>query len=86
MPTESALACMEKEIFDVLISDIQRDREPMDGIEGAKQINAVVPKIPIVFYVQKLTSNHIPEPAMGITNEPNELMHLVLDRLERARS
>lgn len=84
--TESALASMEKEIFDLLISDIQRAREPMDGIEGAKQIKAVVPQIPIVFYVQKLTSNHIPEPATGITNEPNELLHLVLDRLERARS
>jgi hypothetical protein len=27
----------------------------------------------------------VPEPASGITNEPNELLHLVLDRLERTR-
>jgi CheY-like chemotaxis protein len=84
--TDSALACLEKEIFDLLLSDIQRDSESTDGIEGAKQIHAVVPKIPIVFYVENLTSHHIPEPATGITNEPNELLHLVLDRLERSRS
>lgn len=84
--TDSALACVEKESFDLVLSDIQRDREPMDGIEGARQINAIKPHLPIVFYVGDLTSNRIPEPAMGITNEPNELLHLVLDRLERARS
>jgi PleD family two-component response regulator len=84
--TESALASFEKESFDLLLSDIHRDCEAMDGIEGATQIHAVRPHIPIVFYVWDLTSHHIPEPAVGITNEPNELLHLVLDRLERARS
>ena len=66
--------------------DIQRDREPMNGIEGARKIHSVVPQIPIVFYIENLTSNQVPEPAMGITNEPNELLHLVLDRLRRSRS
>jgi hypothetical protein len=83
--TQSALACLEKESFDVLISDIRRDREESDGIAGALQIHAVKATLPIVFYVQDLASPRIPEPACGITNEPNELLHLVLDRLERVR-
>jgi CheY-like chemotaxis protein len=83
--TRSALACLQAESFDVAISDIRRDHEPLDGIEGAVQIHDAMPTLPVVFYIQELTTSQIPEPASGITNEPNELLHLVLDRLERAR-
>jgi DNA-binding NtrC family response regulator len=84
--TDSALACLQAESFDVVLSDIRRDREPLDGVEGAKRIHAAVPTIPIVFYVPEVADNTVPEPGTGITNEPNELLHLVLDRLERNRS
>jgi CheY-like chemotaxis protein len=83
--TRSALACLQTETFDLVLSDIRRDDESTDGIEGAMQIHAARPTVPIVVYVQNLTSTRIPEPASGITDEPNELLHLVLDRLERAR-
>jgi CheY-like chemotaxis protein len=83
--TRSALACLQTETFDLVLSDIRRDDESIDGVEGAMQIQAARPTVPIVFYVQSLTSTRIPEPASGITDEPNELLHLVLDRLERAR-
>jgi hypothetical protein len=68
-----------------MISDIHRDNEPVDGIEGAKQVRDAMPTLPIVFYIEHVTSTQIPEPASGLTNEPNELLHLVLDRLERMR-
>jgi CheY-like chemotaxis protein len=84
--TDSALACLQAESFDVVLSDIRRDREPLDGVEGAKRIHAAVPTIPIVFYVPEVADNTVPEPGTGMTNEPNELLHLVLDRLERIRS
>jgi hypothetical protein len=77
--------CLKAESFDVVISDIQRDREAVGGIEGAKEIQRAMPTLPIVFYIQNLTSTQVPEPASGITSKPNELLHLVLDRLERAR-
>ena len=83
--TRSALACLQTETFDLVLSDIRRDDESIDGAEGAMQIRAARPTVPILFYVQNLTSTRIPEPASGITDEPNELLHLVLDRLERAR-
>jgi CheY-like chemotaxis protein len=83
--TRSALACLQAEPFDVVLSDIRRDGEPIDGIDGAMQIHSAVPSLPIVFYIRDFTHRRIPEPASGITNEPNELLHLVLDRLERAR-
>ena len=83
--TRSAVASIETESFDVVISDIRRDSEPVDGIDGAMRIRDVMPTLPVLFYIQDLTSTHVPEPASGITNEPNELLHLVLDRLERAR-
>jgi CheY-like chemotaxis protein len=83
--TRSALACLQAESFDVVISDIQRENEPVDGIDGAMQIRGASSTLPILFYIQDLTSRQIPEPAAGITNEPNELLHLVLDQLERIR-
>ena len=83
--TRSAVASLKAESFDVVISDIHRDREPVDGIDGAMRIREAMPTLPVLFYIQDLTSTPVPEPASGITNEPNELLHLVLDRLERAR-
>ena len=84
--TASAVACLATESFDVAISDIHREKEPEDGIAGAVRIHGAAPTLPILFYVGNLTGSGIPEPAFGITNEPNELLHLVLDRLERTRS
>jgi len=83
--TRSAVASLRAESFDVMISDIRRDSEPFDGIDGAMQIRDATPTLPIVFYIQDVTSRQIPEPASGLTNEPNELLHLLLDRLERTR-
>lgn len=83
--TPSALACLQTETFDLVLSNIRREDESPDGVEGAMQIHAARPTVPILFYVQNLTGTRIPEPASGITDEPNELLHLVLDRLERAR-
>lgn len=83
--TRSAIARLETEPFDIVISDIQREDDPVGGVEGARQIHAAMPALPIVFYVQELAGGRIPEPASGITHEPNELLHLVLDRLERSR-
>ena len=81
--TRSALDSLKGESFDLVISDIRLDNE--NGIDGANEIRAAVPMLPIVFYILDLTRSQIPEPASGITNEPNELLHLVLDRLERTR-
>ena len=83
--TRAALASIQAESFDVVISDIERDGEAADGIEGALQIHHANPALPIVLYVFHLTDSPIPPAASGITNEPNELLHLVLDRLERTR-
>lgn len=82
--TRSALACLETEPFDLVLSDIRRGSGD-DGIDGAGEIRRAMPSLPIVFYVGSLTSRQVPEVASGITNDPNELLHLVLDRLERAR-
>ena len=83
--TRSALACLQNEAFHVAISDIHRHDDPAGGLAGAGEIRAIAPDMPIVFYVLELASTQSPNGAHGITNEPNELLHLVLDRLERAR-
>ena len=62
-----------------MISDISRDNGKQDGIEGLKQLRAAKVTCPAVFY------EPVPEGALGITNRPDELLHLVIDGLERAR-
>ena len=83
--TRSAVACLENRI--VRRDDLRHSsgREPVDGIDGAMRIREAMPTLPVLFYIQDLTNTQVPEPASGVTNEPNELLHLVMDRLERAR-
>lgn len=70
--------------IDLIISDIARGHQPSAGIDGLEEIRWVAPDIPVIFYVG-LLSPQVPLGAQGITNEPNELLHLILDQLERRR-
>jgi len=83
--TASALACLRNEPFHMAISNIDRQGDPAGGIDGAREMHAVARDVPIVFYVRQLPDGRTPDGAHGITNDPNELIHLVLDRLERIR-
>jgi CheY-like chemotaxis protein len=83
--TRSATALLQSQSFDVIISDIDRGERAKAGIEAIPAIRAVVPWTPIVFYVGALSSPLPPPGAQGIADEPNELLHLILDQLERHR-
>ena len=50
-------------------------------------LQAVAPDTPVIFYVGEVDERRGPPPgSAGITNRPDELLHLVLDVLERRRS
>src|SRR5262245_749945 len=83
--TKSALRCLGAETFDLLISDIARLDVTRTGLDDLPLLRTTAPHVPVLFYVGTLSTSVPPEGAHGITNDPNELLHLVLDRLERQR-
>ena len=82
--TEEALQLAKAGGFDLIVSDI--DRGPENGIEGLAQIRGAGLRVPAIFYVLRVDrARPTPADAIGITNRPDELLHLVIDGLERAR-
>jgi CheY-like chemotaxis protein len=82
--TAEALALASTSSFDLVVSDVDRAGE--NGIDGLKQLRNAGVTAPAVFYVLRVDSSRpTPETALGITNRPDELLHLVIDGLERAR-
>jgi hypothetical protein len=83
--TDTALDCLRAESFDLVLSDISRGGVDDEGVRALPEIKAVAPKTPVAFYVGYMTGPVGPEGSAGITNDPEELLHLILDRLERSR-
>jgi CheY-like chemotaxis protein len=82
--TRSALMALQSKPFDLVISDIAREDDTRAGLRALPLIRAEVGTGLVVFYVGRV-SGAPPPGAFGITNDPNELLHLVLDALERHR-
>jgi CheY-like chemotaxis protein len=84
VPSESpqaALASLQQEAFHVVVAGMHTSA---DSGSVAADLRGVAAPIPIVVYVREASVTSAND-AAGTTNEPNELLHLVLDRLERAR-
>lgn len=75
--------------FDLVISDISRDLPvsmPDAGLAMLQRFIAERIRLPLIFYVGVFDkSRGIPPGASGITNRPDELLHLVIDALGRVR-
>ena len=85
--TENALSILEGagRDFDCILSDIRRGGRSDAGIVGLSDLRSKT-AAPIVFYVGRVDPRLASPPGcFGITNRPDDLLHLVLDVLERAR-
>jgi CheY-like chemotaxis protein len=83
--TQSALACLANEDFDLILSDVDREGSNHTGLDALPRVNAKAPTIPIILYIAALQPRGVPHGAFGITNRPDELLHLCMDALERHR-
>jgi CheY-like chemotaxis protein len=82
--TAEALQLASSNPFDLVVSDINRSDE--NGIDGLARLREAGVSAPAVFYVLQVDRTRpVPETAIGITNRPDELLHLVIDGLERSR-
>jgi CheY-like chemotaxis protein len=85
--TEEALAKVQKRHYDLVISDMRRDTEVTAGLAFLARFRETDQATPVIFYVRVLDSSQgTPAQAFGITNRPDELLHLTLDALERKKS
>jgi CheY-like chemotaxis protein len=84
--SEEGLEMLGRADFDLVISDIARAGGSGAGITFLKQMRATKHFEPVALYIMNLDrSRGTPGDAIGITNRPDELVHLVLDGVERAR-
>jgi len=84
--TEKALEILKSRHYDLVISDMARGDENAAGLEFLEQFRNVDKTTPVIFYVGGFDSEKgVPAQAFGITNRPDELLHLTLDALERKK-
>lgn len=81
--TDEGLRMAEEEYYDIIISDISR-KVGEDGVMFLNKLRATGNRTPLVYYVRNLEQGRgTPSGAFGITNRPDELLHFVVDVLER---
>lgn len=84
--TKQALEILHKKKFDVVLSDMARGDKQDAGIQFLKKFRKVNKSTPVIFYIGTFNPEKgIPVGSNGITNRPDELLHLVLDALERRK-
>ncbi len=75
--------------FQLVLSDMSRGGPTPDAAAGLKMLTCLRTKhvaLPVIFYVGQLDQEKgVPPGAFGITNRPDQLLHLVLDAMERVR-
>jgi len=79
---------LQKRSYDIVVSDIHRENNPSEGtdfLEKAMRQNQDIP--PFIFSIANFEPERgVPPYAFGITNQPVELFHLILDILDRRRA
>lgn len=82
--TKEAVRILEKDAFDLIISDIERPEGRAAGLEGLRELRTRAPDTPVVFYVGQVDrSRGVPTGAAGIADSADELFHLIVDVMER---
>ncbi len=84
--TGEALEILKNVRYDLVISDMDRGGEATAGLRFLEQFRKVNKTTPVIFYIGVFDAKKgIPAQAFGITNRPDELLHLTLDALERTK-
>ncbi len=84
--TAEGLLALQSKVYDLVVSDMLRGNNPNEGLTLLEEMrNGRFPQR-MVFYVGRVDPKRgTPEGAFGITHRPDELLHLIMDILERTR-
>lgn len=84
--TQEALDILKSGRYDVIFSDMARGENAAAGLEFLEQFRNTDKTTPVIFYIGVFDPEKgTPAKAFGITNRPDELLHLTLDALERKK-
>lgn len=84
--TDEALEILRNNEYDLVISDMARGSEATAGLDFLNKFKKGNKITPVIFYVGVIESEKgVPAQAFGITNRPDELLHITLDALERKK-
>ena len=84
--TQEALDILKNGRYDVVFSDMVRGENAAAGLEFLEQFRNTDKTTPVIFYIGVFNPEKgTPAQAFGITNRPDELLHLTLDALERKK-
>ncbi len=84
--SDDGVEVLDRADYDLIISNMKRGGHADEGEQFLARIRAAGHHEPVVFYIRDLDPDRgTPGDAVGITNRPDELVHLVLDGLERVR-
>jgi CheY-like chemotaxis protein len=83
--THEALEKTRRATYDVILSDMARDR-PDAGLELLRKLREAGCRTEVIFYVGRVEKDRgVPAGAFGLTNQPEPLLHYIFDVLERQR-
>jgi CheY-like chemotaxis protein len=84
--TEEALRMVRNGNYDLVLSDMNREGDATAGLTFLAQLRKEK-TTPVIFYVGVIDpTKGVPPLTFGITNRPDELLHLTLDALERKKA
>jgi CheY-like chemotaxis protein len=73
--------------YDLILSDMKRDGNSEAGLKFLQGYAKQKKRVPVIFYVgYPDPTKPVPLHAFGITHRPDELLHLILDALERKQA
>lgn len=81
LSNQDARERLRSAVYDIVLSDMTRDNDDEDGSNIVPDVRVAVLTPPLIFYVGK--ERPTPEGAFGLTIRLDELLHLILDALER---
>jgi CheY-like chemotaxis protein len=83
--SNAAREAVERVRYDLVVSDIGRDDPTDNALRFAELLATMRGSPPLIFYTSTVRKP-TPASAFGITDRPDELVHLVLDAIARTRS
>jgi CheY-like chemotaxis protein len=83
--TDEALVMLSRGNYDLVLSDMSRNGDAVAGLTLLTHLREAK-ATPVIFYVGVFDpAKGVPAHAFGMTNRPDELLHLTLDAIERKK-
>lgn len=84
--TREAVQRLETERWNLVLSDLERGHRPLEGLRLLEWLQEQGLRMPVVYYTLRPAVPDRPPGSFGMTTQPDELVHLVFDVLERTRN